>query len=130
MSGFSLGANVVTTFLEDLGDAAAGRGVVGAATNAMPFDVPNCYENLNDDGFTKSVYGDRLLQSIIAHVKDSYNYVNYGFPIERAYECRTITDMENLIIAPVFWFEDVFDEYEKTSTIAKLNRIAVPHYII
>ena len=109
MSGFSLGANVVTTFLEDLGDAAAGRGVVGAATNAVPFDVPNCYENLNDDGFTKSVYGDRLIQSMIARVVDSYDYVDYGFPIKRAYECRTTMDVENLIIAPMFGFEDAFD---------------------
>ena len=131
LSGFSLGANVVTTYLEEMGDKAmVDHNIIGAAVNAVPFDMPNANRNLNEDGLTKSLYGDRLLKSMIRRIEESYDSMDFGFPIEKSRECKTIMDMENLVIAPVFGFKDAWDYYERTSTGSKLDRVAVPQFII
>ena len=64
LSGFSLGAGVVTKLLADLGEDAYRYNICGAAVNAVPFDAAQSAANLNGKGITKSIYGDRLLKSM------------------------------------------------------------------
>lgn len=130
LSGFSLGANVVTTCLAELGESAYDYNIFGAAVNAVPFDMPKAQMNLNQDGITKSLYGSRLLASMVDRVETAYDRVAFPFPKEEARKCRSIMDMENLVIAPIFGFKDAYDYYEKTSTLPKINQIAVPQLVI
>ena len=38
--------------------------------------------------------------------------------------------MENLVIAPIFGFEDAFDYYNQTSTLSKVDQVMVPQLVI
>jgi len=130
LSGFSLGANVVTACLAELGEKAYDYNVYGAAVNAVPFDMPKANRNLNQNGFTKSLYGNRLLTSMVDRIEESYGRIKFHFPKEEASKCQTIMDMENLVIAPIFGFKDANDYYEKTSTLHKVDQVAVPELVI
>ena len=131
LSGFSLGAGVVTKLLADLGEDAYRYNICGAAVNAVPFDAAQCSTNLNGKGITKSIYGDRLLKSMKERIKQQYDN-SCDFPFERSKidECKTIMDIENLAIAPVFGFDDAWDYYDKCKTIDILEEISVPQLII
>ena len=130
LSGFSLGANVVTKCLAEMGDNAYEHNIYGAAVNAVPFDMTKSNLNLNEDGITKSIYGERLLRSMIERIEDSYDSIEFAFAKQKAQECKTIMDMENLVIAPVFGFDDAWDYYEKCSTKGMLDKVSVPQFVI
>jgi predicted alpha/beta-fold hydrolase len=131
LSGFSLGAGVVTKLLADLGEDAYRYNICGAAVNAVPFDASQSSANLNGKGITKSIYGDRLLKSMKKRIKQQFDN-SCDFPFERSKidECETIMDIENLAIAPVFGFDDAWDYYDKCKTIDILDKISVPQLII
>eukprot|EP00980_Cylindrotheca_fusiformis_P003705 scaffold821_cov122-Cylindrotheca_fusiformis.AAC.9 len=131
LSGFSLGANVVTKFLADIGDGAVEYNIGGAAVNALPFEVAKSTSNLNEAGLTKSLYADRILDSMYDRIEEMIdNGVEFPFTKEKVRECKTIMDMENLVIAPFFGFEDAWDYYEKTSTLKIVDRVSVPELVI
>ena len=131
LSGFSLGAGVVTKLLADLGEDAYRYNICGAAVNAVPFDASQSTSNLNGKGITKSLYGDRLLKSMKKRIKQQFDN-SCDFPFERSKidECETIMDIENLAIASVFGFDDAWDYYDKCKTIDKLDKISVPQLIL
>jgi len=130
LSGFSLGANVVTKFLADVGDNASQFHVYGAAVNAVPFDMTKTYKNVNSIGVTKTLYADRLLKSLTDRLQDAYDKIEFSFPFKKIRECKTIMDFENLMVAPIFGFKDAMDYYEKCSTIRLLYKISVPQLIV
>jgi len=130
LSGFSLGAGVVTKLLADLGPDAYKYNVCGAAVNAVPFDSGQCQQNLNESGFTKTVYGDRLLDSMKTRLKKQYDTCGFAFDRSEIDACQNIMDMENLCIAPAFGFDDAYDYYEKVKTADKLHRVCVPELIV
>jgi len=105
LSGFSLGAGVVTKLLANLGEDAYRYNICGAAVNAVPFDASQCATNLNGNGITRKIYGNRLVESMKERIKQQYDN-SCGFPFERTAidECKTIMDIENLVIAPIFGF--------------------------
>jgi predicted alpha/beta-fold hydrolase len=58
LSGFSLGANVVTKFLADIEITGAERyNICGAAVNAVPFDLVKVAPNLSDPGLPRRSMG-------------------------------------------------------------------------
>ena len=130
LSGFSLGAGVVTRLLTQLGPKAYEYNVCGAATNAVPFDVMQNYQALNGPGFTRSVYGERLLKSMKVRMAKQYDQGGFTFDKEEIEKCETIMDIENLAICPVFGFDDAYDYYSRVKTIDKLQQICVPQYVI
>lgn len=133
LSGFSLGAGVVTKLLADLGEDAHRYNICGAAVNAVPFDTTQYHQNLNEPGFTKTVYGSRLLKSMQRRMKQQYDTCDapvFSFERSKIDECKTIMDLENLIIAPVFGFDDAMDYYNKTKTIDKLHKVCVPELVV
>eukprot|EP00536_Pseudo-nitzschia_multiseries_P017183 jgi/Psemu1/224040/e_gw1.1418.22.1 len=130
LSGFSLGAGVVTKLLAELGDNAHRYNVCGAAVNAVPFDTSQCYHNMNEPGITKTIYGDRLLKSMKTRMKKQYDMGVFPFERSEIDDCQTIMDVENLIIAPAFNFDDALDYYDKVKTIDKLHNVCVPELVI
>ncbi len=130
LSGFSLGAGVVTNFLTQLGPKAYDYNICGAAVNAVPFDCTKSYNALNGPGFTRTVYGDRLLKSMKTRMGKQYDQCGFPFEKSKIEECETIMDVENLLICPVFGFDDAFDYYNKVKTVDKLQKVCVPQFII
>ena len=130
LSGFSLGAGVVTKMLADLGDDVYKYNIAGAAVNAVPMDCGQCCSVLNEEGFSKMVYGDRFLKSMKERVRLQYNTSQFQFDLDEVDECQSIMDFENLLIAPEFGFEDAYDYYDRCKTIDVLHKVAVPELIL
>ncbi len=130
LSGFSLGAGVVTRLLTQLGPKASEYNICGAAVNAVPFDVMQNYMALNGPGFTRSVYGERLLKSMKIRMAKQYDQGGFTFDKSEIEKCQTIMDIENLAICPVFGFDDAYDYYKRVKTIDKLQQVCVPQYVI
>ena len=131
LSGFSLGANIVTKFLADHGHSAAEEyNVFGAAVNAVPFDMNKTHVNLNNPGVTRSLYGDRLLKSMVDRIEESYDVIDFPFPREKTNEWQTIMDVENDVICPPFGFKDAYDYYNKSKTAHILHEISVPQLVV
>ncbi|KAL3900401.1 MAG: hypothetical protein SGARI_006251 [Bacillariaceae sp.] len=125
LAGFSLGAGVVTKFLSELqDDAMAKYNICGAAVNA-------CFAPLNEGrSFTRQVYGNRILKSMKERMKEQYDACEYPFEREAINECKSIKDVEDLVIASTFGFRDAFDYYEQCKTIDVLDQICVPQYVL
>lgn len=130
LSGFSLGAGVVTKMLADLGDDAHEYSIAGAAVNAVPMDCGQCSATLNEEGFSKAIYGKRLLKSMQDRIRKQYDSCQFPFEKDEIDKCRSIMDVENLLIAPTFGFEDAWDYYDKCKTVDVLDRITVPELIV
>mmetsp|Transcript_60328 Transcript_60328/g.148036 ORF Transcript_60328/g.148036 Transcript_60328/m.148036 type:complete len:516 (-) Transcript_60328:109-1656(-) len=130
LSGFSLGAGVVTKMLADLGDDVYKYNIAGAAVNAVPMDAGQCCSVLNGEGFSRTVYGDRFLKSMKERVRSQYDTCQFQFDLDEVDECQSIMDFENLLIAPEFGFEDAYDYYDRCKTIDVLNKVAVPELIL
>jgi predicted alpha/beta-fold hydrolase len=129
LAGFSLGANVVTKLLIDLNEKAETLNIRGAAVNALPMDMTTTWHNVNEPGMSKFLYGDRLKESIVNSVVESYNVINYPFSLEEIKACRTIRETEDLLMT-VFGFTDAWDYYEKTKTAPMLHHVHVPQLVI
>lgn len=130
-SGFSLGANVVTKYLQQLGDEAYELNIQGAAVNAVPFNLMKVWQNLSRPGVAKTLYGDRLCQSLVDSSRQGLeNGIELPFTAEDLDKCETIIDMENLVVCSLFDFDDAFDYYRKSSTIRDLDKISVPQLVI
>jgi uncharacterized protein len=93
-------------------------------------DLSQCAPTLNENGLSRSLYGNRLLQSMKERLSAQYELCNYPFQREDIEKCETIMDFENLLIAPTFGFDDAWDYYDKCKTIHALDKIRVPHYIV
>jgi hypothetical protein len=130
LSGFSLGAGVVTKLLAELGPKAYDYNICGAATNAVPFDCGQNYKALNEPGFTKWVYGDRLLASMKRRLGRICEQGVFPFDKSELEKCQTIMDVENIAIAPFNDFDDALDYYDKVKTIDKLHKVCVPQFVI
>ena len=135
LSGFSLGANVVTKFLADIGtDANKKYNICGAAVNAVPFDLVKVAPNLSDPGFTKIVYGNSLCQSLKGRTQE----MNIGACEEqglfsnKAFEAvETIREYDDLVVCSFYAdFDNVLDYYAKSSTWSILDQVSVPQLIV
>lgn len=131
LSGFSLGAGAVTKLLTELQqDAHEKYNIGGAAVSAVPFDLSQCSSSLNEDGFAKRVYGDRILRSVKGRMHRQYDVCEFPFAREEIDRCNSIMDVENLAIASTFGFDNAWDYYDKCKTIDVLDRVWVPQYVL
>lgn len=131
LAGFSLGAGVVTKLLTDLGeDAHTKYNICGAAVNAVPFSLAQCAHCLNEDGLSKRLYGDRLTQSMKERMHEQYDSVDFPFTRDDIDKCNSIMDVENILIAATFGFDDAWDYYNQCKTIDSLDKIRVPEYVV
>lgn len=131
LSGFSLGANVVTRYLADEGiDAAVKYNIKGAAVNAAPFNLMKT-RNISY-GLDKFLYGDRLLDSLKERILTSMDAagVKYSFTRDSLMECKTCMEFDDLVISSAYDFDGVDDYHRKSSNSERLNEIMVPQLAI
>ncbi|CAM9642327.1 unnamed protein product [Scytosiphon promiscuus] len=128
LSGFSLGGNVITKFLGDLGDRAKEMGIMGGAVACVPFDAVSCQQRV-DTGFGKLVYARNFLNSLIPKMmRKSLTdpRVAEVIDLERLQKVTTIGEFDDMVIAPVFGFDDFQDYYRKTQSGQFLKDVRVP----
>ena len=101
-----------------------------AVLKRSPMDLSQCASTLNENGLTRRLYGNRLLRSMKERLSAQYDVCQYPFEREDIEKCESIMDVENLLIAPTFGFDDAWDYYDKCKTIDSLDKICVPLYIV
>ncbi|CAM9505020.1 unnamed protein product [Ectocarpus fasciculatus] len=128
LSGFSLGGNVITKFLGELGDRARDMGIMGGAVTCVPFDAVSCQQRV-DTGFGKIVYAKNFLNSLIPKMmRKSLTdpRVAEVIDLKRLQKITTIGEFDDMVIAPVFGFDDYQDYYRKTQSGQFLKGVRVP----
>lgn len=133
LSGFSLGANVIANFLIEEGENAFNKyNVQGAALNSCPLDVTKISLNLNgSDGFSTFVYGGDLLRKLKSKsVQQLQQGIDVPCSLDEIRKCKTIRDLEDTVISPIYGFDDALDYYRKSSIGNRLHRICVPLYVL
>lgn len=136
LSGFSLGANVALKALGELGESAhLNFHIYGAAVCGAPFDQERNIHFVQAPGFNRLVYMGFLLQSLKARSlkqlelfkgSDEWEKIDY----EQVISSKTIADIENAVIAPLYGFQSNVDYYRQTNCLQFLDSIAVPTLII
>ncbi|KAL3916488.1 MAG: hypothetical protein SGILL_005151 [Bacillariaceae sp.] len=76
------------------------------------------------------MYGNRLLRSMKERMHQQYDLCEFPFEREEIDKCTSILDMENLVIASAFGFDDAWDYYDKCKTTDVLDQVCVPQYIL
>ncbi|CAN0019810.1 unnamed protein product [Ectocarpus sp. 6 AP-2014] len=128
LSGFSLGRNVITKFLGELGDRARDMGIMGGAVTCVPFDAVSCQQRV-DTGFGKIVYAKNFLNSLIPKMmRKSLTdpRVAEVIDLKRLQRITAIGEFDDMVIAPVFGFDDYQDYYRKTQSGQFLKGVRVP----
>eukprot|EP00554_Chaetoceros_debilis_P006274 CAMPEP_0194078144 /NCGR_PEP_ID=MMETSP0149-20130528/4614_1 /TAXON_ID=122233 /ORGANISM="Chaetoceros debilis, Strain MM31A-1" /LENGTH=473 /DNA_ID=CAMNT_0038759343 /DNA_START=79 /DNA_END=1500 /DNA_ORIENTATION=- len=137
ISGFSLGSNVVMKCIGDLGIEAVEKfNIRGAAVSGAPFTLMWHYRQLVDDKFNKAIYAGNLLKSMkskVDYLTDRFMHGNKDhkvFDYHKCMEAKTINEIEDGMIAPIWGFEDEYDYYRKSAALPVVDQIAVPTYVL
>jgi len=104
-------------------------------------DQTKNYKVLSRPGsINRVVYSNSLLQSLKDRVKeqreklcgdsDSDDACNVKIDYDAAMAAKTIMELEDAVIAPLYGFDDFFDYYRSTSSINFICSIAVPTLVI
>ena len=137
LSGFSLGANVVTNCLGELGEAAFSLyNIHGAAVCGAPLDCERNVKCLDSPGFNRLVYSQNFLKTLKTRAQEQLDRHCDGDPDTTAFDFRgtmeatTIAEIDNSFIAPVYGYRNNVDYYRCTSCYYFLQGVAVPLYIV
>jgi len=136
LSGFSLGSNVVLKCLGELGEAAhRDFNVYGAAVCGAPFDQERNINFVQAPGFNRLVYMNFLLKSLkerslqqleLFEGSQEWEKVDY----EKVANAKSIADIENAVLAPIYGFRDNIDYYRRSSCLRFLDNITIPTLIV
>lgn len=137
ISGFSLGGNVALKALGELGAEAVDRfNIKGAAIACPPIDAEKDIRYIDAEGFNQRIYAGGLCDDIRKKTKEQLKLFCNGdestnqFDYSGVMKAKTIQEIDNYFIAPIFGFEGSIDYYRKSSCYYYLDRIAVPTYIL
>jgi predicted alpha/beta-fold hydrolase len=127
LAGVSLGGNVLLKFLGERGSSLP-KQIRGAAAISVPYDLERGSRHLSQ-GLSR-IYDQHFLRTLrrkaLAKL-DRYPDLFDGTALERA-EC--IYDFDDVVTAPVHGFESAHDYYERSSSLAWLDRIALPTFLL
>lgn len=137
LSGFSLGANVVTKCLGELGETAYTMyNVHGAAVCGAPLDCERNIKYLDSPGFNRAVYSKNFLKTMKKRAQfqleqhcDGDQNTN-AFDYQGAMDAQTVAEFETAFLAPLYGYQDNIDYYRCESCYYYLPGVAVPLYII
>lgn len=137
ITGFSLGANVALKLLGDLSmDAVDKYNIRGAAVSGAPFSLHHHWRQLIDYDFHRIVYAGSVLKSMkkkVQYITDRFfdGDTNHGlFDYSKCMNAKTISEIEDAMIAPLYGFQDRFEYYDKSASLPVIDRIAVPTFVL
>lgn len=126
--GYSIGGNILLKWLGEKGEDTASM-IKRAAAVSVPYDLLQSVRFM-DKGFNREVYTRSLLLSL----KKKATAKKKNFPEAIRYaavkQCRTFTDFDREVTAPLNGFEDEVDYWTKSSCKDFLSRIRVPALLI
>jgi len=131
LAGFSLGANIVAHYVGTLGAAAPAAGIRAAAVGCVPFDPAACQPRI-DGGICRLLYANRFVGTIRAKAEGVVASLGGDaaaarvFDVERVRAARTIGEIDDAFIAPVFGFDGKEGYYAASNTVPLLKDVAVP----
>jgi predicted alpha/beta-fold hydrolase len=137
LSGFSLGSNIVMKCLGELSlDAATKYDIQGAAVTAAPFHLREHYKRLSQERFQRTVYAGTVLKSMRKKADILLDRLCDGdtntkkFDYRKVKNAKTIPEVEDGLIVPVFGFKDYLDYYDKSASLPLIDKIAVPTFVL
>lgn len=132
LAGFSLGANAALKSLGELGSrAVTDYNIAGAAVACAPLDQVASTPVLQQPGIHRNVYTRNLLNGLKERAelaRQRFGSAHFDYP--RAMAATTIPEFDDAFTAQIYGFRDVWDYYNKTSSIHYLKDIAVPTLIL
>lgn len=127
LAAVSLGGNVLLKWLGEIGDRFP-RQVVAAAAVSVPFDLEAGARHISR-GFAR-VYDRNFVRSL--RRKAAAKLARYPdlFDHRKLELARTIYEFDDAVTAPVHGFADARDYYDRSSSLAFLDRIRVPTFLL
>ena len=127
LAGVSLGGNVLLKYLGERGDEVADR-IVAAATISVPYDLERGARFIST-GFSR-IYDAHFLRTLrrkaLAKL-ERYPGLFDKAALERA---RSIFEFDEAVTAPIHGFADAHDYYFQSSSLAYLDRIRRPTFLL
>jgi len=120
IAGVSLGGNVLLKMLGEKGTALPAQ-LHAAAAISVPFDLARSSQRINR-GFSR-FYQKFFLGSLREKTREKATRFPDLAPPEKILALRTLEDFDNLITGPLHGFRDARDYYERSSSLAFLERI-------
>ncbi|KAJ1489483.1 Alpha/Beta hydrolase protein [Baffinella frigidus] len=133
LSGMSLGGNVCTKTLGELGEGALDLNVCGGAVGCVPMNLFESAGILDRPGINQSIYTKKFVGDLTAKAAKLHHQfpsVREHFSLEELKQTKTLGEIESLVIAPLNGFQTGEDFYRQNCTRQFLSKIRVPHYII
>ncbi|KAG5189883.1 Alpha/beta hydrolase protein [Tribonema minus] len=131
LSGFSLGGNVISKYLGEIGSRAQELGIIGASVSCVPFDAVGCQEQI-DSGFNRRVYSGNFLKSLKPKIARKFadpalaEQAKKVLDLEAILACSSIGEFDDLYIAKVYGFDSATDYYIKNQSGPFLKKVTVP----
>jgi predicted alpha/beta-fold hydrolase len=128
LCGFSLGGNVVTKYLGELGDAVPAE-VRAAAVVSVPFDLAGCCLALDGPGVPAWIYRERFLRQLRRKAllkATKFTHIDAA----RARAARTLRDFDDAVTAPLHGFRDAAEYYARSSSAQFLSGVRRPLLVV
>lgn len=121
--GVSLGGNVLVKWLGELG--LAGPGIVHRASAvSVPFDL-GAGATFLERGFSR-FYTKHFLSTLVPKALKKLEQFPGAFDRERAVRAGTFWEFDDAVTAPLHGFRDAADYYERSSSMAFIDKVGVP----
>jgi predicted alpha/beta-fold hydrolase len=129
VAGFSLGGNVVTKWLGELGDAAPAA-LRGGAAVSVPFDLAASGARLDGPGLMSWVYRERFLRRLRGKALEKARRFPGRIDAAALARLRTFLEFDDVVTAPIHGFASAADYYGRCSSGPFVERIRRPFLVL
>eukprot|EP00386_Alphamonas_edax_P014652 GDKI01044919.1.p1 GENE.GDKI01044919.1~~GDKI01044919.1.p1 ORF type:complete len:537 (+),score=122.60 GDKI01044919.1:158-1612(+) len=144
ITGFSLGGNVTTKFLGELGDTETvetrspgdavspfpSRNIFGGCTWSVPLDPYMCQPVIDAPGFNRWVYAGNFLKTLKRKATEANKRFPGQFDLNKILQAKSIYEFDHNYIAPVWGYTSAQDYYIQNRGKKFLSKIKVPYVCI
>ena len=127
LAGVSLGGNVLLKFLGELGDVVPAE-VRGAAAISVPYDLERGCRFIGR-GFSR-VYDRHFVKTLRTKALAKLDRFPHLFDRGALETADSIYDFDDAVTAPVHGFAGAHDYYSRSSSLAFLQKIRVPTFLL
>jgi len=126
--GFSLGANLLTKYLGEVGESAV---VSGACVISNPWNFHKCYQKFSKDmfGFYDSILIDLYKKKHEDHIEllEENSIANYKDVLEHA---KTFAQFDIMVTCKVYGYSSLEEYYTKSSSSEVVENIKIPVFAL